>query len=400
MRKRSENPNSVICVIAVLLVGVLCQSSGAENPALQYMADEFNGLPFSTIALVTTLPSLMMIPAALGFSALRRRFGFRFLFVIGSALLVVGGVAPYWSTTFANVLVWRAVFGLGVGVMWPLAQSLIVELYDGDKQNTLLGWNSVVTALGGIVWSNVGGILALQGWRTAFLTYLIPLVVLVFSGVFMPDSGPVVRTKETASAGAAPKAGRDLVILTVVILAGYFFYNFCNMTYFTNISAKVVGEGIGDSAAAGLAASFYTVGSLVIGVVFGRVMRNKWFSRYSVAVGWIASALGMLLTGVAPSFGLVVVGSMIQGFGTGTFMPSMVGIIGNVAGKQNASLILGISMCLVGASQFFGPTIFNMIAEAASLPAGGPCIAISALAQLCFAVMGTCVLVRLRKKQI
>lgn len=284
--------------------------------------------------------------------------------------------------------------------MWPLAQSLIVELYDGDKQNTLLGWNSVVTALGGIVWSNVGGILALQGWRTAFITYLIPLVVLVFSGVFMPDSGPVVRTKETASAGAAPKAGRDLVILTVVILAGYFFYNFCNMTYFTNISAKVVGEGIGDSAAAGLAASFYTVGSLVIGVVFGRVMRNKWFSRYSVAVGWIASALGMLLTGVAPSFGLVVVGSMIQGFGTGTFMPSMVGIIGNVAGKQNASLILGISMCLVGASQFFGPTIINMIAEAASLPAGGPCIAISALAQLCFAVMGTCVLVRLRKKQI
>ena len=26
----------------------------------------------------------------------------------------------------------------------------------------------------------------------------------------------------------------------------YFFFNFCNMTYFTNLSPKVIGEGIGD----------------------------------------------------------------------------------------------------------------------------------------------------------
>ncbi len=385
--------------MAVLLVGVLCQSSGAENPALQYMADEFNSLPFSTIALVTTLPSLMMLPAALGFSALRQKFSSRTLFVLGSALLIVGGVAPYWSVTFTDVLIWRAVFGLGVGVMWPLAQSLIVETYDGDRQNTLLGWNSVVTALGGIVWSNVGGILALQGWRSAFLTYLIPIIVLVFSGIFMPESAPVVEKKKETS-DAPVKVSKGLIALTAVILVGYFLYNFCNMTYFTNISAKVVGEGIGDSAAAGLAASFYTVGSLIIGVVFGRVMRNRWFAKYSVAVGWVASAIGMLITGVAPSYGLVAIGSVVQGFGTGTFMPSMVGIIGNIAGKQNASLVLGISMCLVGASQFFGPTIFNMIAEAVGLPAGGACISLSALVQLCFSAIGTCVLVAIRKKQV
>lgn len=397
MGNLSKSPNSVVGVFAVLLVGVLCQSSGAENPALQYMANEFTDLPFSTITLVTTLPSLMMLPAALGFSALRRRFTFRSLFIAGSVLLIAGGVAPYWANTFTDVLVWRGVFGLGVGVMWPLAQSMIVELYDGNKQDTLLGWNSVVTALGGIVWANVGGVLALQGWRTAFLTYLIPIVILIFSGLFMPDSKPLCEEKKSGETTSSVNAG--LVGLTVAILIGYFLYNFCNMTYFTNISAKVVGEGIGDSAAAGLASSFYTVGSLVIGVVFGKAMRNKWFSKYSVAVGWVASAAGMLITGLAPTYEMVLVGSAIQGFGTGTFMPSMVGIIGNVAGKQNASLILGISMCLVGAAQFFGPSIFNLIAEAAGLAAGSACITISAAAQLLFAIAGTAFLVCVRTRK-
>ncbi len=397
LEKIRNNPNSAIAVIAVLLVGILCQSSGAENPALAYMAEDFSDLPFSTIALVTTLPSLMMVPASLGFSALRQRFSFRTLFIAASVLLIGGGLAPAWAPTFTMVLVWRAVFGLGVGVMWPLAQSLIVELYDGNKQDTLLGWNSVVTAFGGIIWANVGGILALQGWRIAFYTYFIPIAVLVFCGIFLPNSKGARKAKESIDQIDAPetpkKAGRGLIGLTAVILIGYFLYNFCNMTYFTNIAMKVVGEGLSDSAGAGLASSFYTVGSLIIGVIFGRCMRNAWFSRYSMAVGWLSSAIGMLIVGTAPSFPVVIVGSVIQGFGTGTFMPTMVGIIGNVAGKQNASLILGISMCLVGASQFFGPTVFNLITEALNLAAGGPCITLSAVVQLTFAVVATVTLI-------
>lgn len=407
LKEIRSNPNSAIGIAAVLLVGILCQSSGAENPALAYMAEDFPALPFSTIALVTTLPSLMMIPASLAFSLLRRRFSFRTLFVAAAILLVVGGVAPAWAATFPEVLAWRAVFGVGVGVMWPLAQALIVELYGGNRQDTLLGWNSVVTAFGGIIWANVGGVLALQGWRVAFFTYFIPIAVLVFCGIFLPNSKPAGKKGAAGcetlgapdgSARIAP-ATKGLIGLTVLILVGYFLYNFCNMTYFTNISMKVVGEGLGDSAAAGFASSFYTVGSLIIGVMFGRAMKNRWFFRYSMAAGWVASAIGMLVVGLAPTYPVVVLGSVIQGFGTGTFMPTMVGIIGNVAGKQNASFILGISMGLVGASQFFGPTVFNMVAEALSLTAGGPCITLSAVAQLAFSVVATLVLVAVRRRR-
>ncbi|MEA4813587.1 MAG: MFS transporter, partial [Oscillospiraceae bacterium] len=175
-----RDPNSLIAVIAVLLVGILCQSSGAESPALAYMSEEFSDIPFSTITLVTTIPSLMMIPASLAYSAIRRKVSVRPLFIIAMFLLIGGGVYPAFSSTFAQVCMGRAVFGIGCGIMWPLAQSIIIELYNGTKQNTLLGFNSVITSVGGIIWANLGGVLALSGWRHSFLTYLVPVGVLVF----------------------------------------------------------------------------------------------------------------------------------------------------------------------------------------------------------------------------
>ena len=54
-------------------------------------------------------------------------------------------------------------------------------------------------------------------------------------------------------------------------------------------------------------------------------------------------------------------------------------------------------MGLVGASQFFGPTVFNMATEALHLAAGGPCITLAAAVQLGFAFVASLVLVRARR---
>ena len=401
-KRAFRDPNTIIAMIAVLLVGVLCQSSGAENPALAYIAEEFNQLEFSSIAFVTTVPSLMMIPASLIYSFCRKKgVSFRILFVIASILLIVGGVLPGFTphdpNAFGFIIGWRAVFGLGVGVMWPLAQSLIVELYSGQRQNTMLGFNSVVTSVGGIIWANIGGNLALMGWRFSFFTYFIPIAVLVFCAIFLPNhrknvaaaaadgEGLVAEKPVEDELDTAPVKG--YVGMAVILIVLYFVYNFCNMTYFTNISMKVVGEGIGDSATAGLGQSMFTVGSLIIGVIFGKVMNNKFMARYSMGLGWILTGIGMVIVAQAPNFTMVAIGSVIQGFGTGMFMPTMVGLIGNVGGKKNASFILGISTCVLGASQFFGPTIFNMIVESMGLTAGGPCMLLAAIVHIVFAII-------------
>ena len=413
VQKVFRNPNTIISMIAVLLVAVLCQSSGAESPALEYMAQEFTDLPFSQIVLVTTVCSLMMIPASLGYSFLRKKFSYRPIFIAASVLLILGGVmpafTPYGEGAFTFVIVWRAIFGLGMGVMWPLAQSLIVELYDGQRQNTLLGFNSVVTACGGIMWANVGGQLALQGWRVSFFCYFIPIAILVFCAIFLPNqraskqaeakqAAEIVGFNEEEVFEEAMTADKGkFLLLTVAIMVLYFFFNFCNMTYFTNLSPKVIGEGIGESDIAGLAQSCFTIGSLVIGVIFGKVMTNKVLDRWALGGGMIIVGIGAVIVAQAANFPVLAIGSVIQGFGTGTVMPTFIGTIGNLAGKKNASMILGISTCLMGASQYFGPTIFNVIVESMGLAAGGPCMMLAAIGHLILAVI-TCIVIAIKGK--
>ncbi len=396
VKKRFRNPNTVISMAAVLLVAVLCQSSSAESPALAYIQQDFTEIPFSTIQLVTTVPSILMIPASLAYSALRAKFSFRTLFTAGSIILIVGGVAPYFAADFTTILVWRGVFGVGMGVMWPLAQSMIVELYHGKVQDTLLGFNSVVTSLGGILWTNVGGILALQGWRVSFLTYLIPIVILVFCFIFIPVEGSKKKEEKVVEEVVEEEThatGSKFIIAAIVLMVAYFAYNFFNMPFYTNISMKIVDELGLTSANAGLAQSMATVGSLVIGLLFGFIMRAKFMDRYAMGIGWIVTGIGLMILSNADNFALACVACVIQGLGTGCFMPVMVRLIGNLGGKKNASYILGVSTCVLGFSQYLGPTILNMVSESMGLAAGGPVMGFAAGGHLVCGVITLIVLI-------
>ena len=413
VQKAFRNPNAIISMIAVLLVAVLCQSSGAESPALEYMAQEFTELPFSTVLLVTTICSVMMIPSALIFPFLRKKLSFRTIFIAASVLLICGGVmpafTPYGPGAFEFVLGWRCVFGFGMGIMWPLAQAMIVEFYDGQTQNTLLGFNSVVTACGGIMWANVGGQLALQGWRMSFFCYFIPIAILVFCAIFIPNERARKQAEAQDAAGLAgfneaealeeamTSNKSKFLMLTIAIMVLYFLFNACNMVYFTNLSPKVIGEGIGDSGTAGLAQSCFTIGSLIIGVIFGKVMTNKTLDRWALGGGLILVGVGALIVAQSTNFPLLAAGSIIQGFGTGTVMPTFIGIFGSLAGKKNAAMILGIGSCLAGASQYFGPMMFNVLAESMGLAAGSPTMLFAAIGHLVLAVI-TVVVIAIKGK--
>jgi MFS family permease len=357
---KERNVDTLSTAIAVLLIAVLCQSSGAESPALQYISDAFPDIPMTTITLISTLPSILMIPASLLFSAIRKKVRIRRLFFVFMIITIVGGVMPTIAQSVTQILIWRAVFGFGLGIMWPLAQSLIIELYSGNKQDTMLGLNSVVTACGGILWANVGGILALQGWRISFLTYLIPIIVLILVMIWLPEPKPHTISDANENKSVTTKEKGSLLSL-VVLLVIYFAYNFANMTYFVNLSLKVVGEGLGNSAGSGFAQSVFTIGSLIIGVVFGFVMRFKPVKSLALGISWLLTGIGLFLVSGADVYLMVLIGSFIGGFGTGMFMPTIVGLFGKAGGSVNAAVFIGISTCVLGLSQFVGPQVLNAL---------------------------------------
>ncbi|HEX4601823.1 MAG TPA: MFS transporter [Gemmatimonadales bacterium] len=97
--------------------------------------------------------------------------------------VIAGGVA-LWSlftalcatvTRFWQLLVYRALVGVGEAGYAPAAQALIAELFQGKRRAFAIGVYSVGMVFGGVLGIWVGGLLGERyGWRVAFVAVGIP----------------------------------------------------------------------------------------------------------------------------------------------------------------------------------------------------------------------------------
>lgn len=181
------------------------------TPSLSKMAEAFPDQPY---LLINSLPTIFLGITGLLFGAIAgRRLSFRTLAVLGSLLCVVGGCLPFFTGGFWFVLLNRAVFGVGLGLLVPMANALVNLNFEGDRRSYLLGVGSLVMNAGGIVLQMLGGCLAEIGWRYVFLGYL-PYVIALVASLFI-RSVPVPE-KESGSDGFSLRAIAAPVVLMFV----------------------------------------------------------------------------------------------------------------------------------------------------------------------------------------
>ena len=82
------------------------------------------------------------------------------------------------------VLAFRALVGIGVGIIMPLSTGLLSFYYSKDKQDKLMGYSSAMNQMGGVIATLVAGLLASVSWRLSFLVYLIGLLSVVLCLLF------------------------------------------------------------------------------------------------------------------------------------------------------------------------------------------------------------------------
>ena len=80
-------------------------------------------------------------------------------------LFLAGGVAPAFLNNFTTLLLSRAVFGIGIGLLSPLGNALVLGLFEGQERANMLGLGGVVMNLGGIAFQMLVGFLAAISWR-------------------------------------------------------------------------------------------------------------------------------------------------------------------------------------------------------------------------------------------
>ena len=127
--EEAEKRYSTINVIAAISVSALIYLGNFVSPVISLISAEYPEISVTAIKMLTTIPSLMMVVMSLVGGSLTSRFPIKKIVLFASAFSLVGGLLPVVLNGFAVLIASRVIFGVGHGLIFPLA-SAIINSYD------------------------------------------------------------------------------------------------------------------------------------------------------------------------------------------------------------------------------------------------------------------------------
>jgi EmrB/QacA subfamily drug resistance transporter len=164
-------------------------------------------LEWTVNAYVLALASLIIVGGTLG-----DRYGRKRLYLIGLAVFAIFSAACL-ARTDVELIVHRALQGVGAAIMAPLTLSILVDAYPPDRRTTAIGIWASVAGLGFLAGPIVGGVLiALSGWPAVFFVN-IPIAVVGFAVAVAS-----VRESRDEAARALDPVGTILITIGLFLL--------------------------------------------------------------------------------------------------------------------------------------------------------------------------------------
>ncbi len=232
------------------------------------------------------------------------------LMLLGMSFFSLSAVGCAFSPQFSLMVAFYALGGLGASMVIPMTSTMVGDLYPLSERATVIGYLMASGALSFVIGApGITFIAGYGGWRTAFLGFVLPIVLLgtLLSYLGLPSNPP---GEGTSTGGRGLVEGfRDVLMnssavacligsaLNAACWQAIVFYSASFMRQRFQISTGFASLYIIGGA------SIYTVGSLVSGRVINRFGRKRTTVTMSVLAGaftllyynvpdlWISTAL-------------------------------------------------------------------------------------------------------------
>lgn len=165
---------------AVLSIIVFQYGHSFVTPALGAISLSMPDVDPVLIKQIQSLPSLIAIPAAFLCGLLERFMKKRTMVTLAMICTFVGGLLPAFYGDIYFILGMRVVLGIGRGMVFTLATSMIADLFIGQERDNLVGYKTSVGAFSGTVFQLIGGAVAILAWRYSFACTLILLPFMLY----------------------------------------------------------------------------------------------------------------------------------------------------------------------------------------------------------------------------
>ena len=343
----------LITLIAIWSISALTSLPGlAVSPILGDLTKIFPKATDLDIQMLTSLPSLLIIPFILLGGKLTEKVDFVRILKIGLWLFAASGILYLISNKMWQLIVVSALLGIGSGLIIPLSTGLISKYFVGTYRVKQFGLSSAITNFTLVIATAVTGYLAEVSWHLPFLVYLLPLISILLLGHLKEsrsDAAVKPSSQSTAPSGqtaAVDTGGSKYGIHIKHLLQIMLFYGvttFIVLAVIFNLSFLMEKHHF-SSGNSGLMISLFFLAIMAPGFCLDKIVdelkeRTKAYSLLSMAVG-------LALIWIAPIEWLIIPGCILVGLGYGIIQPMLYDKTTHTALPQKATMALAFVMMM------------------------------------------------------
>jgi len=340
---------------------VIALGYGVVAPVLPQLARHF-GVSLSAATFVITAFAVMRLCAAPPTGLLIQRLGERQVYIAGVLIVAVSTAACAFAHTYWQLLVYRAIGGIGSTMFFVSALGLMIRMSPENARGRVAGMFSGAFLVGSVAGPIVGALTAGLGLSAPFVIY----------GVLLLIAAVVVLVSLRTSPVAAP-AARDELTVTVRVALRHRAYRAALLSNFATgwsmfglrfaLVPLFVAEGLKQSpGVAGLALTAFAVGNVIAVIPSGR-LSDQIGRKPLLVVGLALAGLSTALLGLAPSLPWFLAEAVLAGAASGIFNAPQQAAVADVIGKARGGTAIATFQMMSDFGSIVGSIGVGMLAQ-------------------------------------
>ncbi len=341
--KTGNGSISPITLIAIWSVSAVVSLPGlAVSPILGKLSVIFPKAGDLEIQMLTSLPSLLIIPFVLLSGKLSIGRDKIRLLILGLSLFFGSGILYFFATSMTALIAISCILGIGAGIMIPLSTGLIVDYFRGAYRVKQLGLSSAINNITLVLATALAGYLANFNWHAPFIVYTFPGISLALA-FFLKKERPAQKPHTFPSEKATVKekqTGIDRRKL-IQLMGLYFFVTYAVLAVAFYLPFLAQKHHMGSSLSGTMISLFF------LAIMAPGFFLNKIIMRFKGKVNFISMiciVTGLSLIGFFPDKFFMITGCLLSGFGYGVMQPLIYDKTAAISTRKMSTLALSFVM--------------------------------------------------------
>lgn len=335
---------SVWALFGIWSISALTSLPGlAISPILGDLSTIFKDATELDIQMLTSLPSLLIIPFILLAGKLSDAVGYIRLLSMGLWVFLLSGLLYFSCDSIDGLILVSILLGVGAGIITPLSTSLVSRFFVGKQRTRQFGYSSAVNNLSLVVATAVTGYLAEVEWRLPFLVYLLPIVSIML--VCFIKQADVDNINSANNENYNNKTTSSFIDYCAVrrYMAYYFLITFLVMVVSVYLPFMMDKYGH-DSGTSGVVIALFFLFIMLPGLVLDRI--TAFLGRRLPEYCLLLIGCGLLIVFFNKGVAGIIVGVLLAGVGYGIAQPYLYDRTAEAASPDRATFALALVMTM------------------------------------------------------